>query len=190
MPEFLRRPIHPEPGNASINMAARLGKLFALGQTNGEPWTTDFSALTFIQGEILQIPWMTKLEKNPPNPHKPWVPLGNQTEDDNPSITRDGDDISLKSENVNPDNLMSLTMIAYQRDPRTPTLVPGAKNSFTVDVGDRSAHGAEYALRAFFVKPCAVFKIPLESVIQHIKDSVVSSSEMAAKLDGLPGVIG
>jgi hypothetical protein len=155
----LRRPIHPEPGNASMAMAARLATLYGYGQTNGFSWPTDYSAKTIIQGEPMQIPWKTRAEAatGQVDPHggaNPKEPKPGVGTDEGDSSLRDelagggveGTDISLTSETgkqmangdtLDEDTMMTLTINVYMEDPRTPVIGDiGAKNVYTKDVGE------------------------------------------------------
>lgn len=213
MTNVLRRPIHPEQGNATMALAAKLAMLYSYGTTNGAPWLTDCSALTYIQGEPLQIPWHTRAEADPNKPSatggfvdlRKKVGLGIDEGDHSLDGGTEGDDISLTSEfnqlmqNGEPLTALTslrLTMKVYEYDPRVASKAEGAKNAYPVDVGtalrnfdsDKKSHGTEIAFRNLFGGPCATFKLPLDATVAFVKAKVFSAADVERKWEELPGV--
>ena len=216
-PNILRRPIHPDPGNATIADAARLHTLYSeFGDTNGAPWTTRYGATTTIQGLRQQIPDLTSDEaatnKPAPDVSQPNKlpshprPTGNDDPDVGTGQWFDGSDISLNSEvnsddptnKLDPNTKMQLTMLVFAEPSNVPIVGTGIQNSLAVDVGtvlghfvaDQKAHGSEYALRELLRRPCATFGQSLDAAVQRAKDRAIPPAMVEAAFEKLPGVAG
>jgi len=189
--------------------ATRLANLLGNATTIGAPWTTDYSALTEISGNMAQIPWRTKAEweaaaglvtdASQQSGRHHATPTGNEPTDVSATDSTEGDDISLQSESTtgtfDPTTKMVLTMVIYPYDKRT-QLLQGGVASYSVNVGDtlkvfdadRKAHGTAFAFKQLLARPCEAFRFSVDTVFGEIMNRVVTPVDVEAKLSALPGV--
>lgn len=207
----LARPIHPNPGNCSINQALRLEKLYHLFTSDaggGVPFFTCFFAQTYVQGDTLWIPYKSFAELYPP-------PEGGAKEGPgkrlNPDAARYGidvdalmsgpdSDISLVSEATDPNIPLAISMhiSVWPNGSPNHNVLPGGKDKVTVDAGgalinfdsNRKAHGVQSALHDLGQFPCDAFKVADAGMqLAAIASRVVGQQDINKLLEALPGVL-
>lgn len=219
MGQQLRRGVghHLVDGDASINAALRLQKLYGLHGASETGWTSVFWATADIQGDPTPVPYMTRAEAFPNKPASDVSqpnkltsadqPVGSETFDDvHPAA--DGSEISLTSEKVPHDKSLTITMRVYHEPPNFPAGgIPGSlPNDFEVDVATVLAtfdatradkdKGTQAALLELFDKPSALFAHGAVGMasgqlkVQGIIDTIISKAEIEQRLSTLPGVVG